>query len=176
MNRLRFTNMKRFQSIWTRGCAATIAITAGCWFSASAKDASPAVAVPVFPNTALNITNFGAVGDGKTLNTESFAKAINALSEKGGGKLVVPPGLWLTGPIRMRSHINLHLERGALIQFSGDYTLYPLTIIDMKGEKEVDSLSPISGENLENVAITGSGILDGGGDAWRRLALGHARP
>ena len=159
--------MKRFESIWPLGCAAIIAITAGCWFSAGAKDASPSVAAPAFPNTALSLAHYGASGDGKTLNTEAFARAIIALSEKGGGTLIVPPGLWLTGPIKLRSHINLHLEHGALVQFSGDYTLYPLTIVDIKGEKEVDSLSPISGENLEDVAITGAGILDGGGDAWR---------
>ena len=60
-------------------------------------------------------------------------------------------------------------EPGALVKFSGDYKLYPLTIIDLRGEKEVDSTSPISGENLEDVAITGAGILDGGGDAWRPI-------
>jgi polygalacturonase len=107
------------------------------------------------------------VGDGTRLNTDAFAKAIAALSEKGGGALVVPPGLWRTGPIRLRSNINLHLERGAVIRFSGDFQLYPLEVNDMKGEKEVGSTSPISGQNLENVAITGEGILDGGGDAWR---------
>ncbi|HXT11906.1 MAG TPA: glycoside hydrolase family 28 protein [Candidatus Angelobacter sp.] len=115
----------------------------------------------------MNLTNFNASGDGVTLNTDAFARAVAALAEEGGGELVVPPGIWLTGPIHLRSNINLHLERGALILFSGDYTLYPLTIINMKGEKEVDSVSPISGENLENVAITGEGIIDGGGDAWR---------
>ena len=91
------------------------------------------------------------------------------LAKQGGGTLVVPPGIWLTGPIQLCSQLELHLERGALIQFSRDYNLYPLTVINLKGEREVDSTSPISGENLENVAITGEGILDGGGDAWRPL-------
>src|SRR6185295_6041326 len=86
--------------------------------------------------------------------------------------LVVPSGIWLTGPIRLRSNIDLHIERGALIIFSGDFKLYPLTVIDMKGEKEVDSTSPISGEHLENVAITGDGIIDGGGDSWRPVKNG----
>jgi len=127
------------------------------------------VALPIFSNRTLGVTNFGAIGDGATDCTEAFAKAIAALAEKGGGQLVVPPGMWLTGPIKLRSNINLHLERGALIQFSRDCKLYPLTVIDLKGEKEVDSISPISGQNLVNVAITGEGILDGGGDAWRPL-------
>jgi polygalacturonase len=134
--------------------------------------APPVVATPVFPANSISLSDFGGVSDGATLNTAAFAKAIAFLGEKGGGKLVVPPGLWLTGPIRLCSNLNLHLERGALIQFSRDWKLYPLTVIDMKGEKEVDSTSPISGENLENVAITGAGILDGGGDAWRPLKKG----
>ncbi|HET7624553.1 MAG TPA: glycoside hydrolase family 28 protein [Verrucomicrobiae bacterium] len=136
-------------------------------FSINASEISPQVVAPVFPKTTVTLTDFGAVGDGETLNTEAFARAIAALSKKGGGELDVPPGIWLTGPIRLRSNINLHLQRGALVKFSGDYKLYPLTIIDMKGEKHVDSTSPISGENLENVAITGSGIIDGGGNTWR---------
>src|SRR5262249_8574236 len=72
------------------------------------------VNLPAIPGRIVNLTNFGAVGDGKTLNTEAFAKAIASLSQKGGGKLEVPPGIWLTGPIRLHSKINLHLERGAL--------------------------------------------------------------
>lgn len=127
------------------------------------------VAVPKFPNRELSVTDFGAVGDGATDCTAAFARAIAALSAKGGGKLVVPPGIWLTGPLKFHSNLNLHLQRGALVKFYGDFKLYPLTVIDMKGEREVDSTSPISGENLENVAITGDGIIDGGGDDWRPL-------
>jgi len=143
-------------------------------FSAAAETLPvlPEVATPVIPKFVVNLADFGAHGDGGSLNTPAFEKACAALADKGGGKLVVPPGLWLTGPIKLRSHINLHLERGALIKFSGDYQLYPLTVIDLKGEREVDSTSPVSGENLEDVAITGEGILDGGGDAWRPVKKG----
>jgi polygalacturonase len=144
------------------------AVVAKAAFAESAP-VLPPVAIPSFPAQNYDLRQAGAVGDGMTLNTVAFEKAFAALAEKGGGELDVPPGLWLTGPIKLRSHINLHLERGALIQFSRDYRLYPLTVIDLKGEKEVDSTSPISGLNLENVAITGEGIIDGGGDAWRPL-------
>jgi polygalacturonase len=116
----------------------------------------------------VSLADFGK-GDGKTLNTEAFENAIATLAKKGGGKIIVPPGIWLTGPIKFRSHTEINLERGAMIQFSRDYKSYPLTVIDLKGEKEIDSVSPISGENLEDVAITGDGIIDGGGDAWRPL-------
>ena len=140
--------------------------------SANSGEISPRVAVPVIPAAVVNLVDFGGVGDGATLNTGVFARAIAALAEKGGGKLVIPPGIWLTGPIRLRSNINLHLERGALLKFSGDCKSYPLAVIDLKGEKEVDSTSPISGANLENIAITGDGIIDGGGDAWRPVKKG----
>jgi hypothetical protein len=129
----------------------------------------PNVALPNIPKNVVKLTDCGGNGDGRTLNTVAFETALAKLSENGGGELVVPPGIWLTGPIKLRSHINLQLERGALIQFSRDYKLYPLTVIDLKGEQEVDSTSPISGVNLENIAITGEGIIDGGGDAWRPL-------
>ena len=115
----------------------------------------------------MSLADFGAIGDGKTLNTESFAEAMNSLTRRGGGKLVVPPGIWLTGPIHLQSNIELHLQAGALVQFTPDFKQYPLAIFDVKGEKEIDSTSPISGQNLENVAITGRGIIDGGGDGWR---------
>ena len=157
---------------FARWRAVVITIALGMHFSVNGKEISPRVAAPVIPKRTVTLTDFGGVGDGVTLNTESFAKAIVWLSEKGGGHLIVPPGIWFTGPIKLRSNINLHIERGALVKFSGDYKLYPLTIIDMKGEKEVDTISPVSGENLENVAVTGEGIIDGGGDAWRPIKNG----
>ena len=127
---------------------------------------APAVAAPSIAANSISLADFGR-GDGRTLNTSAFEKAIAAVAEKGGGSLTVPPGVWLTGPIKLRSKINLHLERGALIQFSRNYKLFPLAVVNMRGEKEVAVISPISGENLEDVAITGEGIIDGGGDAWR---------
>ena len=137
--------------------------------SAKADDSFPNVAPPVFPQTTVSVADFGGVGNGQTLNTGAFSNAIASLSEKGGGELDVPPGIWLTGPIRLCSNLNLHLERGALIKFSPDYNLYPIMVIDRKGEKEVVTTSPIFGQNLENVGITGEGIIDGSGEAWRAV-------
>lgn len=149
--------------------AVVIAVTAMNHFAASAAVPSgpPMVAKPVIPSNSVSLFDFGGKGDGNTLNTAAFERALVALSEKGGGRLIVPPGIWLTGPIKLRSNINLQVDRGALIQFSGDFKLYPLTVIDLKGEKEVDSTAPIAGENLENVTITGAGVIDGAGDGWR---------
>lgn len=160
-------------SILVPGCRLVSVFAAlGLCFSAMGGDLALKVAQPVIPNAIVRPADFGGVGDGATLNTQAFAKAIAALSDQGGGVLDVPPGIWLTGPIQLRSNINLHLERGALLEFSKDYHLYPLTVIDMKGEKEVDSTSPIFAQNLENIAITGAGIIDGGGDAWRPIKKG----
>ena len=124
---------------------------------------------PVFKSNTVSIVDFGGVGDGKVLNTDAFTKAIDALSNKGGGKLVVPAGVWFTGPIVFKSNINLHLDKGALILFSSDFDLYPLVNTIFEGLETRRCQSPISGKNLENVAITGQGSINGSGEAWRPL-------
>lgn len=83
---------------------------------------------PQFPANEVNLKDFGAIGDGSSLCTTAFAKAIDALTQKGGGKLIVPQGVWFTGPIVLKSNINLHLEKGAVILFSPDDALYPSLI------------------------------------------------
>jgi len=127
------------------------------------------IPVPVFKNNTVTVSDFGAIGDGKALNTQAFKNAIDALSIKGGGKLIVPPGVWFTGPIELKSNINLHLEKGALILFSTDFDLYPLVNSYFEGLETRRCQSPISGRNLVNVAITGEGTIDGSGEAWRPL-------
>ena len=131
--------------------------------------AMPRLNIPTFPNRQVNILDFGGAPDGITLNTNAFEKAIQALSEKGGGTLVVPKGIWFTGPIVFRSNINLHLEKGALILFSPDFDLYPLVKTVFEGLDTRRCQSPISGRNLENIAITGEGSINGSGEAWRPL-------
>lgn len=122
---------------------------------------------PVFPHYSVRITDFGAVGDGLTKNSEAFANAIANVSENGGGKVIVPRGIWYTGPITLKSNINLHTEKGALIIFSKDFDDYPLVKTSFEGLDTYRCISPINGVDLENVAITGDGTIDGSGDAWR---------
>lgn len=129
----------------------------------------PRVEAPTFPNRKVCLTDFGAVGNGLDLCTNAFAKAIDALSEKGGGRLIVPTGIWLTGPIVLQSNIDLHLEKGAVILFSPDVDLYPLIETSFEGLDTRRCQSPISGRNLENIAITGEGAIDGNGHFWRPL-------
>jgi len=129
----------------------------------------PVLSPPVFPDNEVSIKDFGGVGDGIELNTEAFAKAIEALSQKGGGKLIIPSGVWFTGPIVLKSNINLHLEDKAIILFSPDKSLYPLVETSFEGLDTRRCQSPLSGKNLENIAITGSGAIDGNGHYWRPL-------
>lgn len=127
----------------------------------------PVIDRPVFPDNVVSLTDFGAVADGVSLNTKAFADAIELLSSLGGGTLNVPPGVWYTGPIVMKSNINLHLDGGALILFSGDESLYDTVYTVYEGRESYRTQSPISGENLENIAITGEGVIDGNGSEWR---------
>jgi len=127
----------------------------------------PPVPEPRIPERTATITDFGAVPDGKTLNTDAIARAIAALTEKGGGRVVFPPGSWLTGPIELKSRIELHVEEGAVVQFTPDLARYPIHEWNVRGEKRTTATSPLWGENLTDVAITGRGIFDGAGGAWR---------
>nr|WP_294782595.1 glycoside hydrolase family 28 protein [uncultured Flavobacterium sp.] len=124
---------------------------------------------PVIPANTVNLKDFGAVNGGYVLNTKAFADAIETLSKKGGGKLIIPPGIWLTGPIILKSNIELHAQTGALIKFSTDKTLYPLIETSFEGLNTWRCISPIYGKNLENIAFTGNGVWDGSGEAWRQV-------
>ena len=129
----------------------------------------PQVVQPSIPAREVCITEFGAVGDGMTLNTEAFAKAIDGLAEQGGGRVNVPDGIWFTGPIVLKDNIELHLSNHAMILFSPDQSLYPLTEIIFEGLNTWRLQSPISARGVKNVAITGGGVIDGSGDAWRMV-------
>ena len=132
----------------------------------------PRVEAPKFPDRKVNLADFGAVGNGEELCTAAFAKAIDALAEKGGGHLIVPAGVWFTGPIVLKSNIDLHLEQGAVILFSPDVDLYPLVETVFEGLDTRRCQSPISARNAENIAITGYGVFDGSGDSWRPVKKG----
>lgn len=129
----------------------------------------PKVIEPEFLNYSVSILDFGAVADGLTLNTEAFKEAIDHVALKGGGRVVVPRGVWLTGPIVLKSNINLHTEAGALVLFSTNKDLYPLIHSYYEGREDVRCQSPISGRDIENIAFTGKGIFDGNGQVWRHV-------
>lgn len=124
----------------------------------------PVVEEPVIPARRVKLTDFGAKGDGMTLCTEAFAKAISALNKQGGGHLDVPAGVWLTGLISLKDNIDLHLERNALIIFSPDKR----DLIKQDNGVMDDKATPgINASKRKNIAITGEGIIDGNGEYWR---------
>jgi polygalacturonase len=130
----------------------------------------PVVGHPVFRKDSFDIRKYGAVADGITLNSAAINRAITECSQKGGGVVVVPAGLWSTGPLVMKSNVNLHIDRAAILQFTADFDQYPMLEGNWEGHPAVRCQSPISGTDLENIAITGTGIIDGNGDAWRWIS------
>ncbi len=83
------------------------------------------------------------------------------------GKVIIPEGTWLTGPIELLSNVNLYTERNALVLFTGDFEAYPIIDTSFEGLETRRCQSPISARNAENIAVTGYGTFDGNGDCWR---------
>jgi polygalacturonase len=129
----------------------------------------PKIAEPKFRRDTFRIEKFGALADGLTLNTVSINKAIATCSAKGGGVVLVPGGVWLTGPVEMKSNVNLHIERDAILLFSNDFDQYPLVEGTYEGRTSARNQSPIYANNQQNIAITGRGVVDGNGDVWRMV-------
>lgn len=129
----------------------------------------PSIKQPVFKKDTVNVLTFGAKPDGVTINTKAINDAISNCSKKGGGVVLVPAGLWLTGPIELKSNVNLHISESAMLFFTADKSQYPLVAGVYEGKTAARNQSPISGTNLENIAITGRGIVDGNGDVWRAV-------
>lgn len=119
------------------------------------------VSRPVIPNNEVSLTEVGGVGDGLTLNTEAFENGIKKLQKVGGGRLNVPQGIWLTGPIQLKDNIELHLDKNAIILLSPDKSLFVNPASSSK------CLAGIRASKRKNIAITGEGIIDGNGDHWR---------
>ena len=138
-----------------------------CIFSQQSK--LPQVKTTSFKNDTVNIEKFGAKADGITLNTKSINDAIQDIHSKGGGVVLIPEGLWLTGPIELKSNVNLHLKRNAMLQFTKDFTQYKLVAGNWEGLPQMRNQSSISATNANNIAITGFGIIDGAGEAWRMV-------
>lgn len=122
-----------------------------------------------FPQYEISIEQNGAVKGGKVLCTEAINKTIQQVSAHGGGRVVIPSGLWLTGPITLQSNVDLHLATGAIVAFTKDMRQYPVVETTYEGQPATKCLSPINAKNAENIAITGNGIFDAQGEAWRPL-------
>ncbi len=125
------------------------------------------VTMPEIRDAEYDIRDFGAVSGGKTSCTGAFKAAIDEAAGAGGGHVIVPDGIWLTGPVVLKSGVDLHLEDNAVIIFSKSKEEYPLIVTDYEGIRRIRTVSQISAENAENIAITGGGIINGNGHLWR---------
>lgn len=138
------------------------------------------IKAPVFKNKDFNITDYGAKGDGVTKNTEAFRKAIEACNKAGGGRVIVPAGKFFTGPIYLKSNVNLHLQDNSVIIFSRDTKDYPLVLVRWEGMDCMNYSPQIYAYGEENIAVTGSGLLDGNADQnnwwpWKRGTPSQAK-
>jgi polygalacturonase len=114
--------------------------------------------LPEIPGATFDVTKYGAVSDGKTMNTAAIQRTIDAASAAGGGIVLIPEGKFLTGPIKLASRINLQLAGGAYLLISDDLANYPV----VTGRYQ-DCISVSEAHDIE---ISGQGTIDGQGQAW----------
>lgn len=132
------------------------------------------VEVPEFGNRCAYITDYDAIENACELsdskrNAMAINMAIEDISNAGGGTVVIPEGLWVTGPIRILSNVRLHLQKQAVLKFSKNMEEYPLILTNYEGQECIRTVSPITADHAENIAITGYGVIDGSGDLWRPI-------
>lgn len=130
------------------------------------------VKLPAFVDRVVYVNNYGARPYCYTIkdadnNADAINRAINYISEKGGGIVVIPEGIWFTAPIEIKSDVELRIEKNAILKFSKDIDQYPLIITNYEGQECIRAKSPITAENAINIGITGEGIIDGSGELWR---------
>jgi polygalacturonase len=127
------------------------------------------IAPPSFPQRDFPITSFGAVGDGTTDCSGAFKQAIDKCTRTGGGRVVVPKGIYLTGAIHLKSNVNLYVAKEAVIRFSTNPNHYlPVVFTRWEGTECMNYSALIYAFEQENIAVTGDGTLDGQGsdETW----------
>jgi polygalacturonase len=136
---------------------------------------------PRFPDRTFTVTDYGAVGDNEKDCTGAFEKAILAAHQAGGGRVVVPPGTFLTGPIHLKSNVNLYVSDGAVINFFVDPNKYmPVVYTRFEGIECMNYSPLVYACEQENIAITGKGVLDGRASdenwwRWKRSQSGDVK-
>jgi polygalacturonase len=123
------------------------------------------IKAPKFQDRVFDITRYGAKEGGKEIATDAILTAISACSSAGGGRVVVPAGTFLTGAIRLKDNVNLHLADGATLLFSRDTKDYPMEYTRFEGTECMNYSPLIYAFQQTNIAVTGNGMLDGQADA-----------
>ncbi|HEY3898344.1 MAG TPA: glycoside hydrolase family 28 protein [Chthoniobacter sp.] len=126
---------------------------------------------PVIPNREFSIVDFGAKGDGMTMNTDAIRAAIAACAKAGGGRVTIPAGTFLSGPFELASHMALVLQKGAVLQATGKFSDFGLPDPLPATQDEINAyrkkIPPfIAGTDLKDIAILGEGVIDGAGAPW----------
>src|SRR5438270_6211850 len=111
----------------------------------------PRVSQPSFRKDSFYITRYGARGDGIQINTTAINAAITDCNKKGGGVVVIPAGFWVTGPLVLKTNVNLYLQRNALLQFTADRDQYPLVAGNWEGIAQMRNQSPLSATGATNI-------------------------
>ncbi|WP_029036551.1 glycoside hydrolase family 28 protein [Salinimicrobium xinjiangense] len=162
--------MKKFILLWV---VLLIGVNAQAQLSEQERKAAiqeivERIQLPQIPDYTVTIIKFGAKGDSVSNNKRAFDRAMNHLKKRKGGTLLVPKGVYtVNGPIHFVSNVNLHLAEGAKIRFGENPKDYPLVLTSWEGTMLYNYSPLIYGNELENVAITGKGTIDGeGGGAW----------
>jgi DNA sulfur modification protein DndE len=163
-----FEPLKKNLFIFKKSPACLLLVASFFLFSGNAEAQKlPVIDQVSFKNDTIQITAYGAKCDGIFLNTNAIQQAIDACNKIGGGTVLVPRGLWLTGAIVLKSNVNLCVSKEAILQFSSNSADYPLFQTNWEGLEAIRAQSPIYAKDAENIGITGSGVIDGAGQAWR---------
>lgn len=122
---------------------------------------------PVFADRVFDIRAFGAAAGGVSSCTQAIAGAIVACAKAGGGRVLVPDGVWQTGPVHLKSGVELHLADGAELRFSQRFADYLPPVFMQRGGVRCYGYSPLVYANAcSSIAVTGRGTLNGRGEAW----------
>jgi polygalacturonase len=135
------------------------------------------IQAPRFPAKDFAVSKYGAKGDGKTDCTDAIRKAIEDAARAGGGHVIVPAGVWMSGAIHLKNNVNLVVEKGATIKFRADPKYYPIVLTRFEGVECMNYSSLIYALDQTNIAVTGEGTLDGQADQehwwpWKGNARG----
>ena len=142
----------------------------------SASFQMPKVPVPSFPSGTYNVLDYGADKTGVALSTEAIQGAIDACTNAGGGTVIIPEGIYFTGPLTLKSNVRLYTENNCFVVFSHDLDLYEIYDEWFEGIPTKRCTSPLNARDAENIAITGHGTFNGNGDWWRPLKKSKMAP